>query len=92
MDRDLFWHYPHYHAGGDSPYSAIRAGKWKQRAQAAEARLDYMPGSVFAGEVDYVYPVLDPETRTVRVRRPPKTKMSIGTPAGSSQSSQITGH
>lgn len=26
IDRDLFWHYPHYHAGGDSPYSAIRSG------------------------------------------------------------------
>jgi len=27
--RDLFWHYPHYHAGGDGPYSAIRSGDWK---------------------------------------------------------------
>lgn len=27
LDRDLFWHYPHYHAGGDSPYSAIRSGR-----------------------------------------------------------------
>ena len=25
--RDLFWHYPHYHAGGDAPYSAIRNGE-----------------------------------------------------------------
>jgi len=23
------WHYPHYHPGGASPYSAIRAGDWK---------------------------------------------------------------
>ncbi len=29
LDRDLFWHYPHYHAGGDSPYSAIRSGQWR---------------------------------------------------------------
>lgn len=29
LNRDLFWHYPHYHAGGDSPYSAIRSGKWR---------------------------------------------------------------
>jgi len=28
-ERDLFWHYPHYHAGGDSPYSAIRSGKYR---------------------------------------------------------------
>lgn len=25
----LFWHYPHYHPGGASPYAAIRAGDWK---------------------------------------------------------------
>ena len=25
----LFWHYPHYHPGGDGPYSAVRAGRWK---------------------------------------------------------------
>src|SRR5690606_6081552 len=29
LDRDLFWHYSHYHAGGDSPYGAIRSGDWK---------------------------------------------------------------
>lgn len=29
LERDLFWHYPHYHAGGDSPYSAIRSGKFR---------------------------------------------------------------
>lgn len=23
------WHYPHYHPGGATPYSAIRAGAWK---------------------------------------------------------------
>jgi len=27
--RNLFWHYPHYHAGGDGPYSAIRSGNWR---------------------------------------------------------------
>ena len=30
LDRDaLYWHYPHYHAGGDSPYGAVRAGRWR---------------------------------------------------------------
>jgi len=30
ISRDaLFWHYPHYHAGGDHPYGAIRNGNWK---------------------------------------------------------------
>lgn len=25
----LYWHYPHYHPGGATPYSAVRAGDWK---------------------------------------------------------------
>lgn len=27
--RSLFWHYPHYHPGGATPYGAIRSGDWK---------------------------------------------------------------
>lgn len=27
--RDLFWHYPHYHPGGATPYSAIRRDRWR---------------------------------------------------------------
>ncbi|MDO6446274.1 efflux RND transporter periplasmic adaptor subunit [Colwellia sp. 1_MG-2023] len=30
--------------------------------------LDYLPEHVWQGEVDYIYPILDAETRTVRVR------------------------
>ena len=41
---------------------------WVAAGQAAEAQLDYMPGTEFSGQVDYVYPVLDPKTRTLRVR------------------------
>ena len=26
---DLYWHYPHYHRGGATPYSAIRSGAWR---------------------------------------------------------------
>ncbi len=29
FDREIFWHYPHYHAGGDGPYSAIRSGNYR---------------------------------------------------------------
>lgn len=29
LDRNLYWHYPHYHAGGDGPYSAVRSGDWR---------------------------------------------------------------
>ncbi len=25
----LFWHYPHYHPGGATPYSAVRSGNWR---------------------------------------------------------------
>ena len=25
----IYWHYPHYHPGSATPYSAIRAGDWK---------------------------------------------------------------
>jgi Cu(I)/Ag(I) efflux system membrane fusion protein len=42
--------------------------EWVAVGQAAEARLDYLAGEVFSGQVDYVYPVLDPKTRTLRVR------------------------
>lgn len=34
----------------------------------AEARFDHLPGQVFTGEVDYIFPELDAETRTLRVR------------------------
>lgn len=30
--------------------------------------LDYLPGQQWVGEVDYIYPILDNKTRTVRVR------------------------
>ena len=41
---------------------------WVMESQSAEARLNYLPGEVFSGRVDYVYPVLDPKTRTLQVR------------------------
>ncbi|MFM8905723.1 MAG: sulfatase [Verrucomicrobiota bacterium] len=29
-ERDtVFWHYPHYHPGGATPYSAVRSGDWR---------------------------------------------------------------
>lgn len=42
--------------------------EWVAAGQAAKASLDYLPGYEFNGQVDYVYPVLDPKTRTLRVR------------------------
>lgn len=34
----------------------------------SEARLDHLPGRVFAGAIDYINPELDPKTRTLPVR------------------------
>jgi len=39
-ERDLFWHFPHYHAGGDGPYSAIRSGDWKLIERHETGRLE----------------------------------------------------
>jgi Cu(I)/Ag(I) efflux system membrane fusion protein len=41
---------------------------WVKPGQKATVKLDYLPGETFNGTVDYVYPELDPETRTLRVR------------------------
>jgi len=35
---------------------------------AVEMKLDYLPGRVWLGKVDYIYPSLDEKTRTVKVR------------------------
>lgn len=45
-----------------------RQTSWVKVGQPAEARLPSMPGRVWKGKVDYVYPELDPVTRTLRVR------------------------
>lgn len=36
--------------------------------QRAEVKLEHMPGEIWEGTVDYVYPELDPRTRTLKVR------------------------
>jgi Cu(I)/Ag(I) efflux system membrane fusion protein len=41
---------------------------WVKPGQRATVELDYLPGRTFEGTVDYVYPELDPKTRTLRVR------------------------
>lgn len=41
---------------------------WVAAGQAAHVELSYLPGEDREGEVTYVYPFLDPKTRTARVR------------------------
>lgn len=45
-----------------------RHSAWIKLGQPAEVRLPARPGEVLEGEVDYVYPNLDPRTRTLRAR------------------------
>jgi multidrug efflux pump subunit AcrA (membrane-fusion protein) len=44
----------------EAPY--VRVG------QPASIQLSYFPGKTYRGAVDYVYPTLDPKTRTIKVR------------------------
>jgi len=41
---------------------------WVKAGTAAEIRLPSLPGEIFAGRVEYVYPELSMETRTLRAR------------------------
>lgn len=45
-----------------------RQAGWVRPGQRASVKLDYLPGEVLSGTVDYVYPELDPQTRTLKVR------------------------
>ncbi len=41
---------------------------WVKLGQSAEVSLSYLPGRNWEGEVEYIYPSLDPKTRTLKVR------------------------
>ena len=45
-----------------------RQSSWVKPGQKATVELDYLPGRTLEGTVDYVYPELDPKTRTLKVR------------------------
>ncbi len=45
-----------------------RQSAWVEPGQTATVELDYLPGTVLNGTVDYVNPELDPKTRTLKVR------------------------
>lgn len=45
-----------------------RQAQWIKTGSHADMTLDALPGETWQGEVDYIYPILDPETRTLRVR------------------------
>lgn len=41
---------------------------WVKLGLSAEASLPYLPGKIFKGQVDFIYPDLEPKTRSLRVR------------------------
>jgi Cu(I)/Ag(I) efflux system membrane fusion protein len=45
-----------------------RQAEWIKAGSEAVMSLDAIPGKEWRGSVDYVYPILDPATRTLRVR------------------------
>lgn len=45
-----------------------KQASWVADGQAAVMTLDYLPGRLWSGVVDYVYPMIDPKSRTLRVR------------------------
>jgi len=45
-----------------------RQSQWVEVGQTAEVRLSYIPGKLWRGEVEYIYPSLDAKTRTLKVR------------------------
>jgi len=45
-----------------------RQSQWVNVGQEAEVRLSYIPGKLWQGKVEYIYPSLDAKTRTLKVR------------------------
>jgi len=45
-----------------------RQSQWVEVGQDAEVTLSYIPGKSWKGKVEYIYPSLDPKTRTLKVR------------------------
>ncbi len=45
-----------------------RQANWVKVGQPAEVKMSYIPGQTWEGNVEYIYPSLDPKTRTLKVR------------------------
>ena len=46
----LYWHYPHYHTGGATPYGALRHGKWRFIEYFEDQRTELFDLSIDPGE------------------------------------------
>jgi len=45
-----------------------RQSEWVEAGQPAEVRLGYLPGRMWEGKVEFVYPTIDQKTRTLQAR------------------------
>jgi len=45
-----------------------RQANWIKTNQSADVRLSYLPGKIWKGKVEFIYPSLNPKTRTLKVR------------------------
>lgn len=45
-----------------------RQAEWVRVGMPAEVEVPYLPGEVWEGKVEFIYPRIDPKTRTLRVR------------------------
>ena len=45
-----------------------RQSQWVEVGQSVDVTLSYIPGKTWEGKVEYIYPDLDPKTRTLKVR------------------------
>ncbi|MDC4168702.1 efflux RND transporter periplasmic adaptor subunit [Photobacterium damselae] len=45
-----------------------RQAHWITLGTTADMKIDSLPGTQWQGKVDYIYPILDPKTRTLRIR------------------------
>jgi len=58
----------------ESQYSGLpceifeRQADWVKVGQPAEVSLAFLPGHTWEGQVEYIYPSLDPKTRTLKAR------------------------
>ncbi len=58
LKRDaIYWHYPHYHPGSATPYSAIREGDWKLIEWFEDSHVELYNLKRDIGEMDNVAPV-----------------------------------
>lgn len=58
LKRDaIYWHYPHYHPGSATPYSAIREGDWKLIEWFEDGRIELYNLTRDVGEMDNLAPV-----------------------------------